>query len=254
MEEILTLRSVTKYYGGRSTVTKALDGISFGVARGEFVAVMGASGSGKSTLLNLIATLDRVSSGDIVIGGKSIADMSENETARFRRDRLGFVFQNYNLLDTLTAEENIVLPLNLRRVPRSETERALEKTARELNVAAFLKKFPCELSGGEKQRVACARALITSPDLILADEPTGALDSASSKMLMQTFSYMHSSLGATLLVVTHDQAVGSYADRVLFLKDGKLWSECYRGKRDRKELYAEIVSVSAALGGDCDVI
>ncbi len=252
MNEILNVQNVTKYYGNGSVVTKALDGISFSVKKGEFTAVMGASGSGKSTLLNVIATIDRASSGNVILDGINVSNMREDELSAFRRDKLGFIFQDYNLLDTLTVEENITLPLNLRRAPLEKTKKDLLKVASELGIAAQLKKFPYELSGGQRQRAACARALITSPALILADEPTGALDSNSTKSLMKTFSMMNEALGSTILTVTHDANVGSYASRILFLKDGKLFSEIIRGNKTQREMYAEILSVTTALGGDAD--
>ncbi len=253
MRNILEVKNVTKYYGGGSVVTKALDGISLTIGKGEFVAVMGASGSGKSTLLNVVSTIDRVSSGEIYVEGQNVCGMKEDDLSAFRRDKLGFVFQDYNLLDTLTVEENIVLPLNLRRTPADETKKELKRVAEALGVADQLNKFPYELSGGQRQRAACARAIITSPALVLADEPTGALDSKNSKILMKTFELMNESLGSTILTVTHDAVVGSYAGRVLFLKDGKIWSEVLRGDRDRQAMYAEILAVTAALGGDADV-
>lgn len=253
MNEILEIRDVTKYYGSGSIVTKALDGISFGIGKGEFTAIMGASGSGKSTLLNVISTIDRVSSGEIYVDGKQLTGMKENELSVFRRDRLGFIFQDYNLLDTLTIGENIVLPLNLKKMDCQESGKELERVAGALGVADQLDKFPRELSGGQRQRAACARAIITNPALVLADEPTGALDSTNARNLMKTFQMMNRSLGSTILMVTHDPLMGSYADRVLFLKDGKIWSEVYRGERDRQEMYREIWSVQAALGGEADV-
>lgn len=253
MNEILKVKNVVKYYGSGSVVTKALDGISFTVNKGEFTAIMGASGSGKSTLLNMISTIDRVSAGEIYVEDNNIAEMKENQLSTFRRDKLGFIFQEYNLLDTLTVGENITLPLNLKGVSLSKTKQALEVISKELGVYDQLDKFPYELSGGQRQRVACARAIITSPAIVLADEPTGALDSKNSRILMQTFELMNKSLNSTILVVTHDAVVGSYADRVLFLKDGNIWSEVNRGDRDRKTMYREILSVMAALGGDADV-
>lgn len=251
MNEILIVQNVTKHFGGGSTVTKALDGISFNVKNGEFVAVMGASGSGKSTLLNVIATIDRASSGNIILDGVNVGGMREDALSEFRRDKLGFIFQDYNLLDTLTVAENIVLPLDLKRMKADEIKQKLDRIAGELDIREQLGKFPHELSGGQRQRAACARALITSPSLILADEPTGALDSNNSKQLMKTFSRMNE-LGSTILAVTHDAAVGSYAGRVLFLKDGRIWNEIYRGDRSRAEVYNEILSVLTALGGDAD--
>ncbi len=253
MNQILEVKNVTKYYGNGSIVTKALDGVSFSVEEEDFTAIMGASGSGKSTLLNVIATIDRVSAGDILVEGRSLTDMREEQLSGFRRDKLGFIFQEYNLLDTLTIGENITLPLNLKKVDAKNTAAELNRVAEALGVADQLGKFPCELSGGQRQRAACARAIITNPALILADEPTGALDSANSGNLMKTFVQMNRSLGSTILMVTHDAVVGSYADRVLFLKDGKIWSEVLRGERTRQEMYQEILSVMSALGGDTGV-
>lgn len=253
MNEILSVKGVTKYYGSANIVTKALDGITFEVEKGEFTAIMGASGSGKSTLLNVISTIDRVSAGDIFIEQNNIAKLKESQLSDFRRDKLGFIFQEYNLLDTLTVAENIALPLNLKKTDLKTTKKKVDEVAEKLQIQDQLVKFPYELSGGQRQRTACARALITSPVLILADEPTGALDSKNSKMLMNTFHLMNSELQSTILMVTHDAVVGSYAHRVLFLKDGKIWSEVNRGNRDRQEMYREILSVMAALGGDLDV-
>ncbi len=253
MEPILEVKNVTKYYGSGSVVTKALDGISLTVGKGSFTAIMGASGSGKSTLLNVIATLDRVSTGEIRIEGNRVTEGKEDDRSDFRRDKLGFIFQEYNLLDTLTIGENISLPLNLKRVGAEETDRERRRVAEALGVEGHLEKFPHELSGGERQRAACARAIITNPALVLADEPTGALDSANSRRLMETFTEMNQSFGSTILMVTHDAVVGSYAERILFLKDGKIWSELVRGKRTRKEMYHEILEVMGALGGDVGV-
>ena len=216
MNTLLEIKNVTKYFGSGDAVSKALNGVSFTMEKGEFAAIMGASGSGKSTLLNVIATIDRPSSGGILLEGNDIAEMREQDLAAFRRDRLGFIFQEYNLLDTLTVGENIVLPLNLRKCSVRETSERLKKAAASLEITDQLSKFPRQLSGGQRQRAACARALITEPALILADEPTGALDSANSKSLMQTFSFMNQNLGSTILMVTHDAVVGSYASRVLF--------------------------------------
>ena len=253
MKPILQVTNVTKYYGRGSVVTKALDGISFSLGKGEFLAVMGASGSGKSTLLNVIATIDRASSGDICLNGTHLQAMKEAKLSAFRRDQLGFVFQDYNLLDTLTIAENIVLPLNLRHTSARETEKKLAWIAQSLCLSEQLSKFPYQLSGGQRQRAACARAIITDPALVLADEPTGALDSKNSKALMETFVSMNESLGSSIMLVTHDPVVGSYAQRVLFLKDGKVWSELNRGSRGRRELYREILAATAALGGEADV-
>lgn len=253
MNTLLEIKNVTKYFGSGDTVSKALNGVSFAMEQGEFTAVMGASGSGKSTLLNVIATIDRPSSGCILLEGRDVAKMKEQALAAFRRDRLGFIFQEYNLLDTLTVAENIVLPLNLQKRPVRETQKWLAQAAASLEITDQLSKFPRQLSGGQRQRAACARALITEPALILADEPTGALDSANSKVLMQTFNVMNQRLGSTILMVTHDAVVGSYASRVLFLKDGKIWNELYRGERTRQVMYQEILNSMAVLGGEADV-
>ena len=253
MNTLLEIKNITKYYGSSDNVSKALNGVSFTMEQGEFTAVMGASGSGKSTLLNVIATIDRPSSGSILLEGVDIAGMREQDLAAFRRDRLGFIFQEYNLLDTLTVAENIVLPLNLQRKPVRETQDRLQAVAASLEIRSQLDKFPRQLSGGQRQRAACARALITQPALILADEPTGALDSANSRGLMQIFTVMNQQLGSTILMVTHDAVVGSYASRVLFLKDGKIWNELYRGDRTRQAMYHEILNTMAVLGGEADV-
>ena len=253
MKPLLEINNITKYYGSGDAVSKALNGVSFTMEPGEFTAVMGASGSGKSTLLNVVATIDRPSSGSITLEGTDIAQMREQDLAAFRRDRLGFIFQEYNLLDTLTVAENIVLPLNLQKRPAGETQQQLRAVADSLQITDQLAKFPRQLSGGQRQRAACARALIVRPALILADEPTGALDSANSKALMQTFNVMNRQLGSTILMVTHDAVVGSYASRVLFLKDGKIWNELYRGNRDRQAMYHEILNAMAVLGGEADV-
>ena len=253
MNTLLEIKNISKYYGSGDNVSKALNGVSFAMERGEFTAVMGASGSGKSTLLNVIATIDRPSSGSILLEGADIAGMREQDLAAFRRDRLGFIFQEYNLLDTLTVGENIVLPLNLQKRPVGETQDRLQSVAASLEITEQLPKFPRQLSGGQRQRAACARALITRPALILADEPTGALDSANSKSLMQTFTVMNRELGSTILMVTHDAVVGSYASRVLFLKDGKIWNELYRGDRTRQAMVHEILNTMAVLGGEADV-
>ena len=253
MNTLLEIKNITKYYGSGDNVSKALNGVSFTMEHGEFTAVMGASGSGKSTLLNVIATIDRPSSGSILLEGRDIAEMKEQELAAFRRDRLGFIFQEYNLLDTLTVGENIVLPLNLQKRPVRETQDRLRTVAASLEITEQLDKFPRQLSGGQRQRSACARALITEPALILADEPTGALDSANSKSLMQTFTVMNQRLGSTILMVTHDAVVGSYASRILFLKDGKIWNELYRGDRTRQAMFHEILNTMAVLGGEADV-
>lgn len=247
---LLEIEDVTKYYGAGHIITKALDGISFKVEQGDFVAIMGASGSGKSTLLNCIATIDRISAGKIVLAGEEISLKKEKELADYRRDQLGFIFQDYNLLDTLTVEENITLPLNLQGVPAKQSAARCLEIAKVLGIEEQLRKFPVELSGGQCQRVACARALITKPSLILADEPTGALDSTNSKKLMETLVMMNEQMGSTIVMVTHDAFMGSFAKRVLFLKDGKLWNELYKGAQSSRLVHEEILATMALLGGE----
>ena len=252
---MLQVKNIEKYYGGKNNVTRALDRVSFDVDAGEFIAIMGASGSGKTTLLNCISTIDTVSAGDILLDGESIAALSEGELARFRRERLGFVFQDFNLLDTLTIEENIGLALALNHADPSTVQRQVADVAQKLGISDILPKFPYQVSGGQKQRAACARAMVAGQSLLLCDEPTGALDSKASKNLLEIMTKMNRDMGATILMVTHDAYSASYAGRVLFLKDGRIFNELLRGERDRPVLYHEILDVLAALGGDVsDVI
>lgn len=250
MSAILKVIDAVKYYGNGSIAVRALAGVSFEMQKGEFTAVMGPSGSGKTTLLSVISTIEPLSSGKIIVEGLPVSALSENELTTFRRDRLGFVFQEYNLLDTLTVEENIALPLNLKKADRFEIENSVKGVSEALGVTDQLKKFPNELSGGQRQRVACARAVVTSPALILADEPTGALDSRNSRMLMEQFRLINEKLNASILMVTHNIVVASYADRIIFLKDGKIFNEIFRGDRDRKDFRHEIVEVTEMLGGE----
>ncbi len=252
MNQLLEMKNVTKYYGNGNATCKALDMVSFSVNKGEFVAVMGASGSGKSTLLNIIATIDKASGGTVILDGTDLTSMKEKDLAEFRRDRLGYIFQDYNLLDTLTIRENIILPLQLTGKNHKEAAGMVEEVASRFSIMQQLDKFPGELSGGQRQRAAAARALIVNPSLILADEPTGALDSANSTSLMRTFRMMNKEFNASILMVTHDALMGSYASRVLFLEDGKIWNEIYRGDRERKVFYKEIVDVMTVLGGTGD--
>lgn len=252
---MLQVKNIEKYYGNQNNVTKALDRVSFDVADGEFIAIMGASGSGKTTLLNCISTIDRVSAGAILLDGDNIAELPAGELARFRRERLGFVFQDFNLLDTLTVEENIGLALSLNHVDPSDVRRRVEEMAAKLEIVDILGKFPYQISGGQKQRTACARAMVAGQSLLLADEPTGALDSRASKNLLEILTRMNRSMRATILMVTHDAYSASYAGRVLFLKDGRIFNELFRGERNRSVFYHEILDVLAVLGGDVsDVI
>ena len=250
MSKILKIDNIEKYYGNRSNLTKAIDGISFEVEEGEFVAIMGASGSGKTTLLNCISTIDEVTSGHIFIDGKDITELKEKELAGFRRENLGFIFQDFNLLDTLTISENISLALIINKEDANKVEKKVKNIAEKLGIEEILNKYPYEVSGGQKQRCACARALINKPKLILADEPTGALDSKSSRMLLETMDEMNEKLNATILMVTHDSFSASFCKRVLFLKDGKIFNEIRRGEKPRKEFFDEILDVLTLLGGD----
>ncbi|HIU22992.1 MAG TPA: ABC transporter ATP-binding protein [Candidatus Fimihabitans intestinipullorum] len=255
MANVLKIDQIEKYYGNKSNLTKAIDGISFEVGKGEFVAIMGASGSGKTTLLNCISTIDKVTSGHIYVDGEDVTKLKGNQLNRFRREELGFIFQDFNLLDTLTAYENIALALSIQNVKPNEIEMRIEEISRRLNIKDVLKKYPYQMSGGQKQRVASARAIITNPKLVLADEPTGALDSKSAKMLLESFEYLNESLKATILMVTHDAFTASYASRVIFIKDGKLFHELRKGNQSRKEFFDQIIDVVTMLGGDMsDVI
>ena len=249
MENILKVEKIEKYYGSRSSLTKAIDNLSFEVEKGEFVAIMGSSGSGKTTLLNCISTIDRVTSGHIFVDDVDITKLKGNELNKFRREKLGFIFQDFNLLDTLTAYENIALALSIQNVTSQEIERKVKKVSEELDIKDVLNKYPYQMSGGQKQRVAAARAIITDPKLVLADEPTGALDSKSSRMLLEKFNYLDD-LGATILMVTHDAFTASYSRRVIFIKDGKVFKELHRGKSSRKEFFDKIIDVVTLLGGD----
>lgn len=250
MDNILKIDKIEKYYGNKSSLTKAIDNISFEVGKGEFVAIMGASGSGKTTLLNCISTIDKVTSGHIFVAGEDITKLKGNSLNKFRREELGFIFQDFNLLDTLTAYENIALALSIQNVLPFDIDRQIRKVAAELDIKNILNKYPYQLSGGQKQRVASARAIITNPKLVLADEPTGALDSKSSKMLLERFNYLNQELQATILMVTHDAFTASYAKRVIFIKDGKVFSEIHKGESTRKEFFDKIIDVVTLLGGD----
>lgn len=250
MENILKVENIEKYYGSRSSLTKAIDNLSLDVEKGEFVAIMGASGSGKTTLLNVVSTIDHVTSGHIYVGEIDITKLKGNELNKFRREELGFIFQDFNLLDTLTAYENIALALSIQNVSAKEIDARIKKVAEELDIKSVLSKYPYQMSGGQKQRVASARAIITNPKLVLADEPTGALDSKSAKMLLERFDYLNNELGATILMVTHDAFTASYANRVVFIKDGKLFKEIHKGNDTRKEFFDKIIDVVTLLGGD----
>lgn len=253
MDTIIKVCDVEKFYGNKDTITKAVNRISFEVEKGEFTAIMGASGSGKTTLLNLLATVDQVTSGHIFYDNMDITTLKEEEVAKFRKENLGFVFQDFNLMDTLTLEENVILAMTLHKKKKQEIQQTVASVMRALGIWEYRKKFPYQVSGGQKQRCACARALVNHPKLILADEPTGALDSRSARMLLETFRMMNVQFGATILMVTHDAFSASYCKRILFLKDGAIFHELNRGKQDRRTFLNQILDVLSLTGGDLDV-
>lgn len=250
MNPLLSIVNIDKYYGTKNNITKALSRVSFDVEEGEFLGIMGPSGSGKTTLLNALATINPVSAGHIYLGDKDITALKKEELADFRMNNLGFVFQELNLLDNFTLEENIGLALTLRGVAPKEITALVQKAAKKLGIDDLLKKFPSEVSGGQRQRCACARAIINHPKLILADEPTGALDSHSAQMLLECFTDLNQSLKATILMVTHDVFSASYCKRILFLRDGKIFNEIRRGDKTRRMFFQEILDVVTLMGGD----
>lgn len=249
-QALLNLSRVDKVYGKKGVVTKALSDISFAVDEGEFVAIMGPSGSGKTTLLNCIATIDDATSGSIVLEGRDITRLRGGKLADFRRNELGFVFQDSNLIETLTGFENIALALTLKKVKPSEVEPAVQEVARALGVEGVLKKFPNQMSGGQRQRVAAARAIVAHPKLILADEPTGALDSRNTAVMLETLTKMNGEMHATIMMVTHDSFAASFSSRVIFIKDGIVFNEVRRGSMERSEYRNRILEVIAFLGGE----
>lgn len=244
--------NVEKYYGNESNVTKAVDNVSFHVDKGEFIGVMGASGSGKTTLLNMMATIDRVTAGHIYYENTDITELSENALSEFRRKNLGFVFQDYNLLDTLTIGENIVLAMTLQKKSKNVIKQESEEMMRLLGIWEIRNQFPYQVSGGQKQRCACARALINHPKLLLADEPTGALDSKAAETLLETFQSLNESKRATIFMVTHDAFSASYCSRILFLKDGRIFHELIRGQKGRRDFLNAILDVLSVTGGERD--
>jgi len=250
MNNILSVEKIEKYYGNKGNITKAIDNISFKVDKAEFVGIMGPSGSGKTTLLNCISTIDAVTTGHIIINGQDITKLKTKNIEEFRRDELGFIFQDFNLLDTLTAYENIALALTIQKRKSTEIDKFIKKIAEKLDITEVLKKYPFQMSGGQKQRVASARALVTDPSLILADEPTGALDSKSSRLLLDSFEKLNKEFQSTILMVTHDAFTASYAHRILFIKDGRIFNELIRGRDTRKEFFNKIIEVVTLLGGD----
>ena len=254
MENILTVNNIEKYYGGKSNITKAIDNISFTIDKGEFVGIMGPSGSGKTTLLNCISTIDTVTTGNIIINGYDITKLKSKKLENFRKNGLGFIFQDFNLLDTLTTYENIALALTIQGKKPKEIDSLIKGIVENLGISSILNKYPYEMSGGQKQRVASARAIVTNPSLILADEPTGALDSKSSRLLLDSFENLNERLKATILMVTHDAFTASYAHRILFIKDDKIFNELIRGNDSRKEFFDRIIEVITILGGDSNSV
>lgn len=247
---VLEVAHLEKVYGALGNVTRALNDVSFTVNRGEFVGIMGASGSGKSTLLNCVSTIDSATSGTIRINGQDVTRMKQAKLSQFRREELGFIFQDSNLLDTLTARENIALPLTIARTYSAEISTRVQDVAARLSISQVLDKYPYQMSGGQQQRVAAARALVTDPTMIMADEPTGALDSKSARLLLESLEALNRRLRATVLMVTHDSFAASYTSRVLFIRDGKIFTELRRGDTDRREFFDRIMEVVAMMGGE----
>ena len=251
---VLSVQHLQKIYAPRGrakgVTTRALADVSFDVREGEFVGIMGASGSGKSTLLNCVSTIDTATSGHVLVRGADVTAMRGSDLARFRREQLGFIFQDSNLLDTLTARENVALPLTIARTASGETLARVEQIARRLGIDEVLDKYPYQLSGGQQQRVAAARALVTRPAVIMADEPTGALDSKNARLLLESMQSLNEGARATILMVTHDSFAASYTQRVLFIRDGRIFTELRRGASSRREFFDRIMEVVAVMGGD----
>lgn len=248
--KILQVDDIQKYYGNKASLTKAIDHISFSVEKGEFLGIMGASGSGKTTLLNCISTIDSVTSGHIYVEGKDITSLHGGQLSEFRGQKLGFIFQDFNLLDTLTAGENISLALSIAGIKPVQIQKRVRQVAEALSISDVLSKYPYQMSGGQQQRVAAARAMVTDPAIVLADEPTGALDSHSSRMLLTMLTELNERLCATILMVTHDAFSASYCHRILFIKDGKIFNELNRGNDSRKDFFSKILEVVSVLGGE----
>ncbi|MGG3507845.1 ABC transporter ATP-binding protein [Paenibacillus lautus] len=252
MTTILQAKHVEKTFGIQGNQYTALQDINLEIQEGEFIGIMGPSGAGKSTLLNIFSTIDTPSAGDITIAGQHIVSMNEEQLSDFRRNQLGFIFQDYNLLDTLTVKENILLPLALSKVPAAEIEKRVNEIADTFGIRDILNKYPYHISGGQKQRTAASRAIVANPSLILADEPTGALDSKSATSLLQSLKKLNEIERATIMMVTHDAYAASYCKRVIFIKDGQLYQELHREDQLRKVFFDQILEVLAALGGEHD--
>lgn len=250
MKPVLKVENLQKYYKSKGAVTKAVNNISFEVEQGEYIGIMGASGSGKTTLLNCISTIDHATAGKILINDVNITDLKEEQLSCFRREKLGFVFQNFNLLDTLSGYDNIALALVINGTAPQQIEAMIRQVAADLDIEAILNKYPYEMSGGQQQRIACARAIVTNPSLVLADEPTGALDSKSAGMLLESLGILNEKKNATILMVTHDAFTASHCKRILFIKDGQIFNEIVRGYESRKTFFDKIMQVVSFLGGD----
>lgn len=246
---ILEAKKIHKSYGNKFNKQEVLKGIDITIEKGEFVSIMGASGSGKTTLLNVLSSIDRVSDGTIQIEGKEMTQMKEKQLAEFRKHHLGFIFQDYNLLDTLTVKENILLPLSIQNISKKEAEQKFQTLANELGIADLKDKYPNEISGGQKQRTSAARAFIHDPSIIFADEPTGALDSKSASDLLNKLSELNEKRQATILMVTHDPVAASFCNRVIFIKDGQIYTELYKGDQDRQTFFKDIMKTQGVLGG-----
>lgn len=247
---ILTGRKIKKVYGKRANAQEVLKGVDLEVQEGEFVGIMGPSGSGKTTLLNVLCSIDFATEGVIEINGRRLNELNEKELAKFRREQLGFIFQDYNLLDTLTVKENILLPLSISKVAKKEAERRLQELTKLLGIQDILPKYPNEISGGQKQRTSAARALISNPSIVFADEPTGALDSKAASALLNNMESINREKRVTIMMVTHDPVAASFCSRVLFLKDGQIYTEMYKGDKTRQAFFQEILNTQSVLGGD----
>lgn len=250
MKKILEIKNLYKYYGTASNLTKAINGLSFDVEEGEFVAIMGASGSGKTTLLNCVSTIDKASDGQIIVNGVEITSLKGKEMEKFRKNELGFIFQDFNLIDALNAYDNIALPLSIQKMKHNEQHQHIIKIAKRFQLEDHLLKYPYQLSGGQKQRVASARAIVKKPSLVLADEPTGALDSKNTRYLLETLKNLNEELHTTILLVTHDALAASYSKKIIFMKDGKIYNQIYLGDKTREQYFNEIMSVVKLLGGE----
>ncbi|MDQ0903624.1 ABC transporter ATP-binding protein [Paenibacillus sp. V4I7] len=249
MKTIVEAKQIKKVYGAKGNVFTALQEIDLTVVEGEFVGIMGPSGSGKTTLLNMLATIDKPTSGDIVVDGISLMKMNEGQLSAFRREKLGFIFQDFNLLDTLTVKENILLPLALAKTKVDELERRVDVISKKFGIHAIVDKYPYQISGGQKQRTAACRAIVSNPSLVLADEPTGSLDSKSATELLESLQQLNVQDKSTILMVTHDAFAASYCTRVLFIKDGKMFTELVKGSSSRKEFFNKVMDVLSVLGG-----